>query len=271
MISLESRGRAQVTEYKRLQTINSNYISSSQKRDGIRRDVSDFLLTFLYIEIPVSTNQAIFDITHSQIYRSLVKCCYKVHRSELFVYGAQNLKKYNHWTLGKVGGDHFETEQSSVNFISLTNDRDWDYDAGEPNQPICIFTRNKLLEGTPYLDLVKSHFNKLTSSKLMVELLHLLRTCDDRKTRMVSIGFTNLQADTWRRSAIGVCPGLLTVTHDISSGLKLWCGNFMILLSYHFRATLSQSGGEIPELYVITPERRKYLHYFAEVLGLPPS
>eukprot|EP00978_Attheya_sp_CCMP212_P035236 scaffold152046_cov55-Attheya_sp.AAC.2 len=34
--------------------------------------------------------------------------------------------------------------------------------------------------------------------------------------------------------------------------------------------SLSQSGGAIPELYVITPERRKYLHYFAEVLGLPP-
>eukprot|EP00978_Attheya_sp_CCMP212_P031840 scaffold121896_cov29-Attheya_sp.AAC.1 len=152
--SRKSRGRAQVTEYKRLQTINSNYISSSQKRDGIPRDVSHFLLIFLYIEIPVSTNQAIFDITHSQIYGSLVKCCYKVQRSELFVYGAPNLKKYNHWTLGKVGGDHFETERSAVNFISLTNDRDWDYDADEPNRPICIFTRNKMFEGTPYLDLL---------------------------------------------------------------------------------------------------------------------
>eukprot|EP00978_Attheya_sp_CCMP212_P000282 scaffold515_cov54-Attheya_sp.AAC.2 len=45
--SRKSGGRAQVTEYKRLQTINSNYILSSQKRDGIPRDVRDFLLIYL--------------------------------------------------------------------------------------------------------------------------------------------------------------------------------------------------------------------------------
>ena len=257
------------TEHKRLQTKNSKTIAKLQCMDKSHMlTVSDFAAIHLFIEKPKKSKLQLFDIADTKKYSSVIECCFKIQRSALFVYGAPNLKQYHHWTLSTIGAKAFEEERKSVKFITLPNNQDSDYDIHSPDRPICIFTREKQFNGVPYLDLVQAHFTSLTSSNLMVELLGLLQTCNERKTRMVSIGYTNLEAKCWVRSAMGVDPGLLSKTYKLSKKLRLWCGEFMILLSFKFRATISGSGS-CPNLYSMTNSRRNYLHKFAKDLGLP--
>eukprot|EP00978_Attheya_sp_CCMP212_P021737 scaffold63885_cov54-Attheya_sp.AAC.8 len=87
---------------------------------------------------------------------------------------------------------------------------------------------------------------------------------------MISIGYTNLEAECWIRHAVGVEPGLLTKMYKLSPEMKLWCGQCMILLSFNFIHTI-KSQGNCPVMYQMTPSRRTHLYKFAMELGLPES
>eukprot|EP00978_Attheya_sp_CCMP212_P045417 scaffold345336_cov71-Attheya_sp.AAC.1 len=207
------------TEYTRLKNSNSQYIARLQNVEGSFDQLSDFTSIFLYVEKTKVPNQSIFDISNPTQYCDYVQSCYKIQRSSLFAYAAPNLKHSYHWTLPETGAKEFESDRSPVDFINLTNDRDWNYDPQEPDRPMCLFTNDKCLGGVPYLALVKLQFEKLIKGNMMVEMLELLEICEERKTRMVSIGYTNLEAKVWERQGLGVEPGCLSVLEDFSQEL----------------------------------------------------
>ena len=274
LIELDGIDRKRISLYKTLQKQNRCHIKDLQNMDVLPKSIEDFNSIFLYIERKIELRQhgkkPIFDITNIVLYESSVKCLYKVQRSSIFVYCAPGLKTSHHWTLSTVGGNEFSRCRPKVEIIELTNDRDHMYDEADTMRPICIYSRDLLLNHIPYLDVVKTHFCRLTSTTLMEEFLQLVEFCNERHTNMISIGYTGLEADCWVRNAVGVEPGLLTKLYKLSTEMKLWCGQCMILLSYHFIQTI-KSQGNIPIMYKLTPSRREHLYKFGIALGLPKS
>eukprot|EP00978_Attheya_sp_CCMP212_P021736 scaffold63885_cov54-Attheya_sp.AAC.7 len=161
--------------YKTLQKGNSEYIHNLQNMDELPKCMEDFKSIFLYIEKKRHQKQPIFDITNAMVYESSVKCCYKVPRSSIFVYCAPGLKTSHHWTLSMTGGYEFSRCRPNVEMIELTNDRDHMYDEGDTMKPICIFTRELKMKHVSYLDMVHTHFLRLTSTTLMEEFLQLIK------------------------------------------------------------------------------------------------
>ena len=271
--SMGSSRSKQKTRYRSIKKANTNYIAEVQSLDPPPESLEELIKIALTVFMPRTIRDTqryppTFSLADERETQHAISTIYSIYRAMTQMYGGPMFNIANHCTLGMNGRKEVIDTHPRLRHVELTNDRDWPFDKNDCNQPIVINTRQWQLNGVPILDMVDSHIEKL--KPMLPEVMNLMERCKERKMWLLNLGATNLTWNAWQRKPLGVDPGVTPLTTKASQHLKLWLGEAMILVSYHFQQVMLQMDSSVM-MYEVSPARRRLLNIIAKELGLPES